>query len=80
MQANSEPMTPAPTIRRLLGISVSSRASVDDRMFLPSKGNMGICAGRDPVAIMIASAPVLTVLPSFVLTSISPGEVRTPRY
>ncbi len=42
MQANSQPIIPAPMIRILFGIDVSFSASVLESIFSPSKGNAGI--------------------------------------
>ena len=78
MQANSHPITPAPMISMDFGISVRLSASSLESMFFPSKMKEGICAGLEPVAIIILSASIFSVEPSLPLTSISFGESRAP--
>ena len=74
IEANSQPMTPPPTMRRLAGTRPRSRISLLLRIRLPSNGRKGSATSEEPVATMIlfaATAP----MPS---TSIEAAPVRRP--
>ena len=63
---------------KVRGISPMCTASLLDRILLPSKGNRGISAGLEPVAMMILSACNLSLLPSFFSTSTVSGPASLP--
>ena len=63
---------------RVLGIDFMFKASSLERICSPSKGNRGNCAGLEPVAMIILSAPMISVEPSFFWTSILSGLMTMP--
>src|SRR5271165_1084941 len=68
MVANSSPMTPAPRIRMLLGISASVTASSELRILMLSRSNPGNDTGSDPVAMTKLSAKSCSARPSCFFT------------
>ena len=67
--ANSQPITPPPTMMRSLGTSSISRASFEVNTFLPSTGKRGIFAGSEPVATITLEASTSPSFFSFRLIS-----------
>ena len=66
MEANSIPMTPAPTMQSRRGTSLMLSNSVDVTTFLLSMPGMGSIFGLEPVAMMMlvalySSSPTMTV-------------------
>ena len=55
INANSQPITPPPMIRMDSGIVFRVRASLLERMWVPSKGKAGKTIGREPEAMIILS-------------------------
>ena len=55
INANSQPITPPPMIRMDSGIVFRVRASLLERMWVPSKGKAGKTKGREPEARIILS-------------------------
>src|SRR5215471_5868206 len=73
MQANSQPMTPPPTINSFFGRSFQCTASSDVQTIDGSSGEPGIRMGAEPVATMTLSAVTSCSLPSVDVTITRPG-------
>ena len=79
MQANSHPITPPPTIRRLPGSVFQCSASSDVQTLPGSSGQPGNRDGTDPVARIVLSAVSCRVLPPAVTASLpAPSSLPVP--
>mmetsp|Transcript_13818 Transcript_13818/g.37812 ORF Transcript_13818/g.37812 Transcript_13818/m.37812 type:complete len:286 (-) Transcript_13818:322-1179(-) len=70
---SSRPMTPPPMTTMRLGTSFRSRAPVDVTMVSSSTSTPGKAAGSEPVARMTFLVLIVSVVPSSLATTTSPG-------